>query len=147
MSEKRQQAIEMFAAESCYNCAQSVIAVFAEKYGMSREDALRVSGGLGAGVRCGEICGAANGGVLVVGLAHGQTKHGDAEAKKECDTKAREYLMAFVEKNGKLRCKELLGYDPGVPEELSEIKRLDLRNKVCKEFVGGAVTILEELGY
>jgi hypothetical protein len=37
-------------------------------YGLPRETSLKIASGLGGGVRCGEVCGAATGAVLVIGL-------------------------------------------------------------------------------
>ena len=57
--------------KSSLNCAQSVVAVFAEKHGVDRETAQKIASGFGAGVRSGEVGGAASGAVMVIGLASG----------------------------------------------------------------------------
>ena len=59
MNLREESATKLFG--SGFNCAQSVIAVFCEKYGMDKETALKISGGLGGGFRSGDICGAVSG--------------------------------------------------------------------------------------
>ena len=61
---------ESLRLHSCgYNCAQSVLAALGSYTGLNEKTALAVSGGFGGGVRCGEICGAASGAVMALGLA------------------------------------------------------------------------------
>lgn len=129
------------------NCAQAVLAPFAARYGLSLADALRLAGGLGGGLRSGEVCGAATGGVLVVGLKYGQTKPDDAEAKQLCNQKTIEFMEAFRRRNRLMRCRELLGQDNTTAEGREAIKQLDLHHKVCMPLVAGAVELLEGLGY
>ena len=50
----------------------SVVVVFREEYGLDRESALKLCSGLGSGFRLGELCGAASGAALAIGLKHGQ---------------------------------------------------------------------------
>jgi hypothetical protein len=61
MKEKIEKALEFFDGD--LNCAQSVVAMFCEKYGLNFEMAMKLSCGMGGGFRSGEICGAAAGGV------------------------------------------------------------------------------------
>ena len=95
MEDRIQKAVELF--KSGYNCSQSVVAAFADMYGFTQEQALRMGASFGGGIgRMRETCGAACGMVLVA-----------AEFKK---------------RNGSLICGELLGLkkkDPvsTIPEE------------------------------
>ena len=66
---------------SGYNCAQSVLAALGSYTGLDEKTALAVSGGFGGGVRCGEICGAASGAVMALGLAFPYADGEDSEAK------------------------------------------------------------------
>ena len=70
-----------------YNCAQSVLAALGSYTGLDEKTALSISGGFGGGVRCGEICGAASGAVMALGLAFPYANGEDAEAKAK-DRKA-----------------------------------------------------------
>lgn len=101
-------AVELF--KSGYNCSQAVVAAFADLYGMSREDALRVSASFGGGIgRMRETCGAACGLFILAGLKFGTTDAKNAEAKGENYRVVQELAAKFKEQNGFLRCRDLLG--------------------------------------
>ena len=52
-----------------YNCAQSVLLPFAEDFGMSEEDVMRIAVHFGGGLKMGSVCGAVTGGLMALGLA------------------------------------------------------------------------------
>ena len=81
MEEDRiQKAVELF--KSGYNCSQSVVAAFADMYGFTQEQALRMAASFGGGIgRMRETCGAACGLFLVAGLKTGATEAADREGK------------------------------------------------------------------
>ena len=57
MEDRIQKAVELF--KSGYNCSQSVVAAFADMYGFTQEQALRMSASFGGGIgRMRETCGA-----------------------------------------------------------------------------------------
>lgn len=66
MEEDRiQKAVELF--KSGYNCSQSVVAAFADMYGFTQEQALRMAASFGGGIgrmreTCGAACGVVSGG-------------------------------------------------------------------------------------
>ncbi len=67
MEDRVQKAVELF--KSGYNCSQSVVAAFADMYGFTQEQALRMGASFGGGIgRMRETCGAACGMFLVAGL-------------------------------------------------------------------------------
>ena len=75
-----QKAVELFM--SGYNCSQSVVAAFADMYGFTQEQALRMSASFGGGIgRMREICGAACGMFLLAGLETGATEAADREGR------------------------------------------------------------------
>ena len=51
------------------NCAQALLAAFADMMGITETQALAVGAGLGGGVRSGNICGAVNAPVMILGCA------------------------------------------------------------------------------
>ena len=70
MEDRIQKAVELF--KSGYNCSQSVVAAFADMYGFTQEQALRMGASFGGGIgRMRETCGAACGMFLVAGLGNG----------------------------------------------------------------------------
>ena len=48
MEERVQRAVELF--KSGYNCSQSVVAAYADMYGFTEEQALRMSASFGGGI-------------------------------------------------------------------------------------------------
>lgn len=60
MKDRIEKAVELF--KSGYNCSQSVVAAFADMYGFTEEQALRMSASFGGGIgRMRQTCGAACG--------------------------------------------------------------------------------------
>ena len=51
-----------------FNCAQAVLGALGDYTGLDEKTALALTAGFGGGVRCGEICGAASGAVMALGL-------------------------------------------------------------------------------
>ena len=107
--EKRvEQAVENFMAG--YGCCQSVVAAFADLYGLDVTLAKKVAAGFGGGVgRLRMMCGAVSGIVMLVGLDCGQTEGADREGKSACYKVVQELLAKSKEENGSLICAEILG--------------------------------------
>ena len=107
--EKRvEQAVENFMAG--YGCCQSVVAAFADLYGLDETLAKKVAAGFGGGVgRLRMMCGAVSGIVMLVGLDCGQTEGADREGKSACYKVVQELLAKSKEENGSLICAEILG--------------------------------------
>ncbi len=118
-----QQAVENFMAG--YGCCQSVVAAFADLYGMNQDTALRIGAGFGAGVgRLRMMCGAVSGIVTLVGLQCGSVDGSDNKAKAHCYEVVRQLLAKFEERNTSLICAEILANskckpvtDSHVPDE------------------------------
>lgn len=99
-----------------YSCAQSVFAPFADALGMSKETALRLSAGLGAGIgrmrgTCGTFCAL----TLIAGYCRGNPE-GTPEGKERIYAYVRDLADQFKAEFGTLCCKELLHLDDSVQE-------------------------------
>ena len=107
--EKRvERAVDNFMAG--YGCCQSVVAAFADLYGVNEKTALRFGAGFGGGVgRLRMMCGAVSGIVMLVGLDCGQTEGSDREGKSACYKVVQELLARSEQQNGSLICAEILG--------------------------------------
>lgn len=93
-----------------YGCCQSVVAAFADLYGIDETTAKRIAAGFGGGVgRMRMMCGAVSGIVMLVGLDCGQTEGSDREGKSACYKVIQELLAKSKEENGSLICAEILG--------------------------------------
>lgn len=96
-----------------YNCSQSVCAAFADEYGYTFEQALRMSASFGGGIgRMRMTCGAACGMFILAGLETGCVEGKDREGKEANYRLVQQLAEKFVKRNGSLICGELLGVTP-----------------------------------
>lgn len=86
------------------NCAQSLLAAFADVMGITEAQALAMGAGLGGGVRSGNICGAVNAPVMVLGCAFPEM----AQDKARAAAVTKEFQRRFAERFRHLNCRELL---------------------------------------
>jgi C_GCAxxG_C_C family probable redox protein len=108
MEERVARAVELF--KSGYNCSQSVVAAFADLYGFTEEQALKMASSFGGGIgRMRETCGAACGMFMLAGLQTGATDPKDKEGKAANYKLVQDLAAVFSERNGSLNCGELLG--------------------------------------
>lgn len=110
MEERVQKAVELF--KKGYNCSQSVCAAFADMYGYTEEQALKMSASFGGGIgRMRMTCGAACGMFLLAGLETGCTDGANREGKEANYRLVQQLADKFVQENGSLICAELLKLD------------------------------------
>jgi C_GCAxxG_C_C family probable redox protein len=103
-----QRAVDNFMTG--YGCCQSVVAAFADLYGLDDVLAKKIAAGFGGGVgRLRMMCGAVSGIVMLVGLDCGQTEGSDHEGKSACYKVVQELLAQSKAQNGSLVCAEILG--------------------------------------
>lgn len=141
MSERINEANEL--SSKGYNCAQSVIGAFCEKYNIDKETAMKFAGGFGGGLRCGEVCGAVTGAVMVIGLKYGQYLLDDLESKEKCGEITLKFMEDYKKRNNSILCKELLGYDPR-DKETAE-KQKDKKKAICSNAIELAINMLVEM--
>lgn len=145
MSIKSEKAKELFAMG--YNCAQSVSAVFADKYGIMQDEMLKISCGFGGGMRNGEVCGAVSGAIMVIGMKYGNGSTNSSETKALCYQKATEFTNMFSQKNKSIICRELLGIDIFKDDGMQRAQAANLFQTTCVDMIVDAVELLEKLGY
>ena len=108
LEERVARAVENFMAG--YGCCQSVVAAFADLYGLDDILAKKIAAGFGGGIgRMRMMCGAVSGIVMLVGLHCGQTEGSDLEGKTACYKVVQELLEQSRQLNGSLICAEILG--------------------------------------
>lgn len=114
MEERIEKAVALF--KEGYNCSQSVVAAFADRYGFTREQALRMSASFGGGIgRMRETCGAACGLFMLAGLETGAVDGADREGKAANYALVQQLAEEFKKRNGALKCAELLGLSKKEP--------------------------------
>lgn len=147
LEDRIQRAVENFM--SGYGCAQSVVAAFADLYGLDDTMAKRIAAGFGGGVgRMRMMCGTVSGLVILAGLDCGQTEGADREGKAACYKVVQELLETFKQRNGSIICAELLGLNgcpvvktTYVPDERNEAY---YKKRPCAQKVESAARIFAE---
>lgn len=141
---KRSDKALQFYSEG-FNCAQSVIASFADVLEVNEETAIRMASGFGGGMgRMQDTCGAITGAFMVIGYLRGKYKTGDEQANETTNMLIQDFSKKFTEKHGSIKCKSLINYDLNSVEGLKAAKDADVFNKKCAFFVKTAVEMLEE---
>lgn len=138
-----EKAKEIF--EQRYHCSQAVLAAFADDLGITEAQALKLGGCFGGGMCKGEVCGAVTGALMAIGLKYGQCSVEDMESRKITNEKTIEMMEKFKSENGSYICKELLGYDISIQEDLNIILEKKLFTTFCPKMVESATRIAEEL--
>lgn len=140
---KADKALSYFS--NGFNCSQSVFTTFAIEMGIAEDLALKLATEFGGGARCGQMCGAVSGALMVLGLKYGHYHSGNQGEKAKAYSLAVEFNERFSKKNNSIVCKDLLGYDLSVPDELTVIKEKNLFQTVCPKMITDAVEILEQM--
>ena len=91
------------------------------------------------------MCGAVSGALMVLGLLYGHSESGDIETKSKAYAMAEDYMNRFIDRNGSVVCRELLGYDLSKADEREKIMEKNLFRTLCPEIIRSAVSILDEL--
>ncbi len=144
-SDRVRRSEELFMAG--YNCSQSVVAAFADLYGYTEEQALKVSAGLGGGIgRMRMTCGAACGMAVLAGMDCGSAVAGDREGKSENYRVVQQLMGKFRELYGTLVCSELLKLKRDAPlsYEASERTAEYYRTRPCVKQVVAAARIFAD---
>lgn len=130
-----------------YNCAQSVLLTMQEYYGIRRNRLIpKIATAFGGGIgRRGSLCGALTGGIMAIGLKHGTNKPAMPVDKEPAYKLALEFYEQFKKECGSPFCRELIGYDLTKPEELEKLRKSNVREEKCSNFVRKAVEILIDL--
>ena len=145
MTPKQEHAVKIFLDGA--TCTQAVLASFCEEYGLATELAMKLGSSLGGGVKCSDVCGAASGGALVVGLKYGHVVPSDKAGKNLCTDKTREYMHAFRARHGHITCLGIIGSDINTPEGRRIAMEKKLLTTYCPDVVAGVVKYLEDNGY
>lgn len=127
------------------DCSQVVTGAFAEKMGMTEEQARKVSSCFGGGMMCGETCGAVTGALMVIGMVYGHSREGDQSQKEIMAAKTGEFKKLFGEKYSSCICRELLGHDISKPGEMEKVLEKGIMFDFCPRVVEDTIDILEKI--
>ena len=144
MVSNEKKASSLFAEG--FSCSQSVLAAHAQQLNVPLETALRLSAAFGGGMgRHGEVCDAATGALMVIGLVSGHTSAEDKEGKERTYGLANQFLQEFASRNGSIYCPELLGCRLDTPAGQAQAREQALFSTICPRLVAGASEILAEM--
>jgi C_GCAxxG_C_C family probable redox protein len=139
------QALSLFA--DGYLCSQSVLKTFAPQFNLDPETAARLAAPFGAGIsRRGETCGAVSGAFMVLGLRFGHTSGSDDASKNRTYASVNDFISIFEERNGSIKCSELLNCDISTLDGLQSARDAQLFQTRCPQFIQDAVEIIKQLG-
>ena len=130
-----------------FNCSQSVVAAFADLYGIDEDTALKMSASFGGGIgRMRQTCGAACGMFLLAGLETGSTDPTDRDGKAHNYAVVQELAEKFKQENGSLICGELLGLAPKAATPPTPEARTPeyYKKRPCSQMVRTAATIFAQ---
>ena len=144
MNERVEKAVELF--KQGYNCSQSVVAAFADMYGFTEEQALRMAASFGGGIgRMRQTCGAACGMFLLAGLESGAVHADDRQGKATNYALVQELAGKFKERNGSLICAQLLGLSQPEMDAMPEHRTKQYyARRPCVKMVEEAASIWAE---
>lgn len=128
---------------SKFNCAQTVLSLFAPELGIDQKTALRIASGFGGGMNCAETCGAVTGAYMVIGMKHGHATP-DPDEKAHTKMLVKKFNERFKEVHGSLICKQLTGFDISTPEGSAAASEAGVFESRCPAFIKTSCKILEE---
>ncbi|MCI9167563.1 MAG: C_GCAxxG_C_C family protein [Dorea sp.] len=129
-----------------YDCSQVVLRHFANKLGITADEANRVAACFGGGMMLGSVCGAYTGALMAIGLKYGHSDpDGLLQQKDIMMAKTAQFKEKFVEKFGTVECKELIGYDVSTPEGLKDALDSGKLLEYCPGLVDQVIGMAQEV--
>ena len=130
-----------------FNCAQSVLEAYRDMLGLTEQQCRAIATGMGGGFRVGNICGAASGAVLVLGMLHPHDTENDPARKAYTAKLTKEFLSRFSGQfHDLINCHDLLrdGDLHGTPET-EELEATQHCDRLIVSSVALLYDYLEEL--
>ena len=128
-----------------YNCAQSVFTAFSEEFGIIEKQSRSIASGFGGGFgRLQETCGAVTGAIMVIGCKFFKGNQWPS-SKEVIYKKTREFVEKFKQRNGTIKCLELIGINIGTEEGMQIANEKNLFKVKCEKYIKDACEILEEI--
>lgn len=140
----REKAEELLQQQ--YHCSQALFGAFAGDFGLDLKTAFKVSTCFGAGMRQGGTCGCITAALMILGMGVGFYDSQDREQERYGNKMTEEFIRRFTEKmNHRVFCRDILGKDITIPEEMAEIRQQGLILKNCPNVMQISIELLEEM--
>jgi len=142
---KQELAIHNFF-EKKYNCAQSIFLPYCEDYNISKESIAQMVASFGNGIaKHGEVCSVLIVSLMILGMKSKRDYLSDPQENGKMITEAKEFVNNFTLMAGALKCRDLLGCDPDSEAGALHIANNNLKEKVCKKVMVGAIELIEAI--
>ncbi len=129
-----------------YDCSQVVLRHFAERFGISEDEANRMAACFGGGMQLGSVCGAYTGALMAIGLKYGHSNpEGLMQQKDVLIGKTVQFRDRFLKEFGAAECKKLIGYDVSTPEGLQGALDSGKLLSYCPGLVEKVIGLTEEI--
>lgn len=125
-----------------FNCSQTVLLYFYERYHLSKETAMSVSQPFESGLFKGDTCGAVTGAYMVLGLEYGSREE---ESRAKMKAKVEEFNKGFTEKMKTLQCEKILGINISTDENLKIAMEEKKIEEICPKAIMASIEVLEEM--
>jgi len=144
MAKLQEMAAEYFS--SGFNCAQSVLSTYANRFNIDEELSKRISCGVGGGMgKLQETCGAVTGAIMVISLYNCEKYEDNDDRKAHTYSMVREFDARFKEIYGTTNCKSIIKTDINTEEGYGYAIDNNLFEEVCSKCVTDSVSILEDI--
>jgi C_GCAxxG_C_C family probable redox protein len=105
-----------------------------------------VAAAFGGGMaRMGLTCGAVTGGMMVLGLRHGDSSIAQPGPRAAFYAKVHDFSARFTQKHGSTVCRELIHCDLSTPEGQKAFNDQGMHQGICTQLVCSAVEILDAM--
>jgi C_GCAxxG_C_C family probable redox protein len=129
-----------------YNCAEAIVAAFADAVGLPADVGVPAATPFGAGIgRTGSICGLVSGAVIILGLAIGPRDPSDEATKERAYGVGAELVRGVEGSLGSILCPGILGANLGDPEDRRRALEDGRFPNRCRAAAGEVVDVLERL--
>jgi C_GCAxxG_C_C family probable redox protein len=136
-------AVELF--QSGRACSQAVLMAWAPTYALDEGQAARLAAGFAAGMRLGDVCGAATGAFMVLGLALCGDECVTREGRAGVASAVAAFAEKFRERVGAMDCPGIIGCDLRTAEGRAAAQDDSLFATRCLPAVRVAAELLEEM--
>lgn len=125
-----------------YNCCQSVVMAYADRYSIDPVLMASISSPFGGGMgRLREVCGSVSAAFMISGLEVNSSDPKDSDSQKRSYAAVQQIAKEFSQENGSIVCRELLGLKPMNPDYCGD--KL-FHKRPCAHYVKSSAQIVGE---
>ncbi|MFX0168453.1 MAG: C-GCAxxG-C-C family protein [Candidatus Hodarchaeota archaeon] len=124
------------SAEQGFLCSESILLALSQTLNVKSDIIPKIATGFGAGIgQLGEVCGAASGAIMGLGLKFGRNQVEETTAETVPYEFSTTMANLFIARFGHLRCRDLIGLNLAVDEDRRAYQELKLWETRCRDIV------------